>query len=496
MMSVLLLVAAFALLGWGFLRARPYGQLGILAWLQAVVLVIPWLVVFSSLAAGMLLNLVWVLFLLILSIGIYISLGNRLRAMGYPDALKKSSPHAAVPPSEGSVQLDAGAAPPSGQPAMSTPGTGAVAPMPVEDLKQLQTIFGVDSFFVTETIPYQSGAIFRGNLRGDVEPTLAQLTANLTQQVGDRYRLFLMEGPDDKPVVVVLPSTTDPKPTQGIQWVLVLILALATLATVMAAIGLLLGFDLTIHLDRYPETLPISLGIFAILATHEVGHRLMAVRHQVRLSPPFLLPTWQIGSFGAITRFESLLPNRTALFDIAFAGPAAGGLLSFVFLISGLFLSHPGSSFQVPSPVFQGSILIGTLARLTLGDELQQTIVDIHPLVLVGWLGLILTAINLMPAGQLDGGRIALAIFGRKVAGRTTMATLVLLGLATLVNPLALYWATLILFLQRDLERPTLNELSEANDTRAILGLLALFWMVITLLPFSPGLAGRLGIGG
>jgi membrane-associated protease RseP (regulator of RpoE activity) len=100
-----------------------------------------------------------------------------------------------------------------------------------------------------------------------------------------------------------------------------------------------------------------------------------------------------------------------------------------------------------------------------------------------------------MPAGQLDGGRIVQAIYGRKVAGRTTIGTLIVLGLASLVNPLALYWAIVVLFLQRDLERPSLNELTEPDDTRAALGLLALFLMVTTLLPLTPSLAGRLGIG-
>jgi membrane-associated protease RseP (regulator of RpoE activity) len=122
--------------------------------------------------------------------------------------------------------------------------------------------------------------------------------------------------------------------------------------------------------------------------------------------------------------------------------------------------------------------------------------VDVHPLVIVGWIGLVMTAINLMPAGRLDGGRIVHAIYGRKTANRTTVATLLLLVVASLVNPLALYWAILILFLQRDLERPPLNEVSEPDDARAALGLLALFLMVATLLPLTPSLAGRLGIGG
>ena len=87
------------------------------------------------------------------------------------------------------------------------------------------------------------------------------------------------------------------------------------------------------------------------------------------------------------------------------------------------------------------------------------------------------------------------AIYGRKIAGRTTIGTIVILGLASIVNPLALYWAVVVLFLQRELERPSQNELPEPNDTRAALGLLALFLTIVTLLPLTPSLAGRLGIG-
>jgi membrane-associated protease RseP (regulator of RpoE activity) len=162
-------------------------------------------------------------------------------------------------------------------------------------------------------------------------------------------------------------------------------------------------------------------------------------------------------------------------------------------------LSHQGSTFQVPVQFFQGSILVGTLARVFLGSALKGNIVDIHPLTIIGWLGLVVTALNLMPAGQLDGGRVVQAIYGRKTARRTTVATLVVLGIVALVNPanpIVLYWAIVIIFLQRGLERPSLNEIAELNDTRAILGLLALFLMVATLIPFTPALAVRLGIGG
>jgi membrane-associated protease RseP (regulator of RpoE activity) len=219
----------------------------------------------------------------------------------------------------------------------------------------------------------------------------------------------------------------------------------------------------------------------------------------VRLSLPFFIPSWQIGSFGSITRFESLIPNRKALFDISIAGPAAGGIVSLLLLTSGLILSHDGSAFQVPVQFFQGSVLVGIIARLFLGASLQAPLVDVHPLTIVGWLGLVVTALNLMPAGQLDGGRVVQAIYGRKTARRATVATLIVLGVVALANPanpLILYWAIVILFLQRSLERPSLNEITEPDDTRALLGLLALFLMVVTLIPLTPAVAIRFGIGG
>lgn len=510
MITALILFVALGVLGWGFYRAKPFGKLGILAWLQSVVLMVPWLTFFGLFTLGIYLNLAGVLFLLLTSIALYIVLGKQLRASAEQEGNKQlsSMPRSiAVPPEP--LSSESGSNQPTSHQSESSshseapsipgklPQPGAELPqLPAEDLQAIKGIFGIDTFFATETIPYQNGVIFKGNLRGEPEKSHQQLSAILSERLGDRYRLFLVEGVDAKPVVVVLPSANDPQPSTVGQKILALILALATIATSLETAGLMLGFDFFNAPQRIAEVLPIGGGIVAVLVAHELGHRILARRYQVRLSPPFFIPTWQIGSFGGLMRFESILPNRTVLFDIAFAGPAVGGLVAFAMLIVGLVLSHPGSLFQVPAEFFQGSILVGTLARVVLGDAVQAAIVDVHPLVILGWLGLVITAINVMPAGQLDGGRIVQAIYGRKMAGRTTVATLIVLGLAALANPLSLYWAIVILFLQRDPERPALNELSEPDDARAALGLLILFLMAATLLPLTPSLAGRLGIGG
>lgn len=487
-----IVLVTFGILGWGFYRARPYGKLGILAWLQSVVLMTPWLLFFGLFAAGIYINIVGVLFLLIISTGVYIFLGRQLRAGGQDEILRQR----ATQRLEADAHQQGSPTNNSNLPEGTEQLKPEVLPIPEEDLNIIKGIFGLDTFFSTETIAYQEGAIFKGNLRGDPEEVHNRLSASLQERLGDKYRLFLVENTDGKPVLIVLPSRNDPRPMTLPQKVFAVILLVATIATSLETAGLLLNFDFFTNPERFQEVLPIGAGILTVLVAHEIGHWLLARRHQIRLSLPYFLPAIQIGSFGAITRFESLLPNRKVLFDIALAGPAAGGIVSLLILVGGLLLSHKGSLFQLPNEFFSGSILVGTLARVILGSALQSPLVDIHPLVVIGWLGLVVTALNLMPAGQLDGGRIVQAIYGRKIAGRATIATTIVLALVSLVNPLAMYWAIVILFLQRDLERPSLNEISEPDDARAALGLLALFLMVATLLPLTPGLAGRLGIGG
>ncbi|MBD2015133.1 site-2 protease family protein [Microcoleus sp. FACHB-53] len=504
--TVLIILVALGVMGWGFNRARTYGKLGILAWLQSVVLTAPWLVFFGLVTAGIYLNFVGILFLLVASAGLYIYLGKLLRDAGQGAVLQEQAKqlldNKAQPsdtpqqPEQPQIATTENAAPPNN----GTNPAIEVVPIPADDLKLLQGIFSIDTFFATETIPYQEGVIFKGNMRGtDPEEVYSRLASSVKERLDDRYRLFLVESPEGRPVVIVLPSSNDPQPATVPQKILAVVLLVATIATSLEAAGLLLNFDFFKNPERFQEVLPFALGIWTVFAAHELGHWWQAIRHKVKLSLPFFIPSWQIGSFGAITRFESLIPHRAALFDISFAGPAAGGIVSLLMLIAGFILSHQGSSFQVPVQFFQGSILVGSLARVFLGSALQGNLVDVHPLVIIGWLGLVVTALNVMPAGQLDGGRVVQAIYGRKTARRTTIATLIVLGIVALVNPanpIVLYWAIVILFLLRALERPTLNEITELNDTRAILGLLMLFLMVATLIPFTPALAVRLGIGG
>ncbi|BAQ65053.1 site-2 protease family protein [Geminocystis sp. NIES-3709] len=507
--TIAIILVALGIIFWGYKRAKPYGEIGILAWLQSLSLMTPWLAFFVLLATGIYLNLIAVILLLVISAGFYIYLGNLIRKKAENqinsdilDKLKKELRSTIEEKEEENSETLAKNKPSNIKenqfPIKIEQIQPDFTPINEDDLKEIKSIFGIDTFFITETIPYQEGVILKGNLRGEADSTHQHLTEKLTLKLGDKYRLFLVETPEGKPVIIILPSTNDPKSLTLAQKNLALVLFLATIFTSMEAIALLLGFDLVGNWNRYQEVLPLCIGLWIILLAHEMGHQIIGAKNNVKISLPFFLPTIQIGSFGAITRFESLIPDRTVLFDISFAGPASGFVVSLTILLLGFVVSGSGSTFEIPTNFFQGSILVGILAKLFFNSSLQSESVAVNPLMILGWLGLVITALNLLPAGQLDGGRIIQAIYGRKTCRRATIGTLIVLGIVSILNPinsLPFYWAIVILFLQRDLERPSLNELTEPNDTRAAWGLILIFLSLTTLIPITPSLASRLGIG-
>lgn len=506
--TVVIGVIALTILIWGYNRGRKFGEIGILAWLQSVTLMTPWLLLFTFLVTGIYLNFIGIIILLLLSASIYIYLGRVIRKKALEQSLssfnldrinqqKRNILNTDKEPQE-QTKSELPSQSNNQSSSRNQPPESNFSPIDEDDLNIIKSIFGIDTFFSTETIPYQEGAIFKGNLRSEPDIAHAKLSSKLTEKLGEKYRLFLVETPEGKPVVIVLPSTNDPKPLTLAQKNIALVLLVATIFTSVEAISILLGFDLIDNWQRYPESLWLTLGLWLILFAHEMGHRFYGQKYGVKISLPFFLPNIQIGSFGAITRFESLLANRAVLFDIAFAGPAVAGLLSLIMLVSGLLMSGGDTGLQIPALFFQGSVLVGGLAKLILGATLSQQTVGIHPLMILGWLGLVITALNSLPAGQLDGGRVIQAIYGRKVARRATILTLIILGIVSLfnvINALPFYWAIVILFLQRDLERPCLNELTELDDGRALLGIGLILLALLTLIPVTPSLAIRFGIG-
>ncbi|MFM7714431.1 MAG: hypothetical protein ACKO7A_17505, partial [Microcystis sp.] len=135
-----------------------------------------------------------------------------------------------------------------------------VMPISEQDLKVIQSIFGIDTFFATETISFQEGAIFKGNLRGEPDLVHSRLTQKLSNHFGDKYRLFLVEGTEEKPVVIILPKTNDPSPATLAQKNLSLVLLVATIVTSLEAAGIELNLAVILFLLVASTIIYIYLG--------------------------------------------------------------------------------------------------------------------------------------------------------------------------------------------------------------------------------------------
>ena len=148
--------------------------------------------------------------MLIASVALYIWLGKKLRAAGQEEMLKQKAAERLKAEAQAEINVQQ-----EETPNITTEKVIAseVVPISEEDLTKIKGIFGIDTFFATETISYQDGAIFKGNLRKEAEQAHSILTEKLQTQLGEKYRLFLVESPEEKPVVVILPSTNDPQTT-------------------------------------------------------------------------------------------------------------------------------------------------------------------------------------------------------------------------------------------------------------------------------------------
>ena len=163
--------------------------------------------------------------------------------------------------------------------------------------------------------------------------------------------------------------------------------------------------------------LPFSLTLLAILLFHEFGHYFMARKHRVDATLPYFIPGIPIfiGTFGAVIKMRSPLHSKRALFDIGAAGPLAGVVVAIPAIIIGLRLSEIREITNVGSGISLGSsLLLSLLTRISVGILPEHQDILLHPIAFAGWVGLLVTMLNLLPVGQLDGGHVTYAVLGHQ----------------------------------------------------------------------------------
>eukprot|EP00262_Sarcandra_glabra_P010389 TRINITY_DN25657_c0_g1_i1.p1 TRINITY_DN25657_c0_g1~~TRINITY_DN25657_c0_g1_i1.p1 ORF type:complete len:535 (+),score=108.09 TRINITY_DN25657_c0_g1_i1:340-1944(+) len=352
-------------------------------------------------------------------------------------------------------------------------------------------VFGFDTFFVTSHEPYEGGVLFKGNLRGKAAKSYEKIKKRMQEKFEDQYKLFLLINPeDDKPVAVVVPRRSLQTETTAVpEWFAAGAFGLVTIFTLLLRnvpalqSNLLSTFD---NLGLLKDGLPGALVTAAVLGVHEVSHILVAKDIGVKLGVPYFVPSWQIGSFGAITRIVNIVSNREDLLKLGAAGPLAGYLVGLSLLLLGFILPpSDGLGIVVDASVFHESFLVGGIAKTLLGDVLKEGVaLSVNPLVIWAWAGLLINAINSIPAGELDGGRISFALWGRKASTRITGASIAILGLCSLFNDVAFYWVVLIFFLQRGPIAPLAEEITDPENKYVALGITVLLLGLLVCLPY------------
>jgi membrane-associated protease RseP (regulator of RpoE activity) len=161
-----------------------------------------------------------------------------------------------------------------------------------------------------------------------------------------------------------------------------------------------------------------AFSLISILLAHEMGHFVMSRRHGVPATLPYFLPVPlpPFGTFGAVIKMKGRMSSRRALFDIGVAGPLMGLLVTVPAIVIGLLLSEPVPLAQTQDNFIHlgDSLLFVFVQKVVLGDLPEGYDLVLHSVAYAGWVGLFVTALNLLPVGQLDGGHIAYALFGRK----------------------------------------------------------------------------------
>jgi membrane-associated protease RseP (regulator of RpoE activity) len=222
-----------------------------------------------------------------------------------------------------------------------------------------------------------------------------------------------------------------------------------------------------------------SLGLLAILGSHEMGHKLMADRRGIKATFPYFIPVpFFLGTFGAIIRMKTLPYDRNALFDVGAAGPIAGFLALIPLTILGVSWSFPLSAANMQEVLILPTPLLLDWLSESITNIPQGSDLLLHPLALAGWVGMIITTLNLLPVATLDGGHISRALFGNKLHW---LISFIGAGIALLLG----YWlfgVLILLFAMRRHPGP-INDLIPLSKTRKLLSLGLLGILLICAAP-------------
>jgi membrane-associated protease RseP (regulator of RpoE activity) len=382
-------------------------------------------------------------------------------------------------------------------------------PISKQEENELRNCFPWGVYYL-QNVEYRPQAVLcRGKLRTSPESAYKTVRENIEAEFGDRFFVVFQEGLSGKPFFALVPNpqaqqkaepSTEPV-TRPVFALALLLITLFTTTVIGAQIAGVSAEQLQSDPTVLRQGLPYSIALMAILSIHEMGHYVAARLYKMRTTLPYFIPVpFFLGTFGAFIQMRSPVPNRKALFDVGIAGPLAGFIVTLPLLMWGLAHSSvvPLSdasgllNFESLNPRF--SFLLTVLSKWALGSQLTSEVaIKLHPVAVAGYIGVVVTAFNLMPVGQLDGGHIVHAMFGQRTGAIIGQITrLLVLALGLLQSDL-LVWAIILLFMPVA-DEPALNDVSELDNWRDLWGFLALVLLVSIVLPAPSTITGLLSI--
>lgn len=340
---------------------------------------------------------------------------------------------------------------------------------------------------------------------------------------------LLFREEEGRHVILGAPGVISPEPSNPL---VNLVLFVLTVLSVILAGALFANVDLYANevtnfgidsvaefFDLFAGGIPFAAAMLAILLAHEFGHYLAGRYHQTAVTLPYFIPFpgTILGTLGAFIRMKEPPRNRRVLLDIGLAGPLAGFVVAVPILFIGLSLSRlnplPTGPQASEGLMLEGNSLLYLFAKYAVKGQLLPAPADygglsplvywaryffvgrplpfggidvlVHPLAWAGWAGLLVTALNLIPAGQLDGGHLVYVLLGRRARGLWLAIVLVLVGMGFIWGGWWV-WALLIFFLGRSFAQPldTITKLDGRRRVLAILGLI-IFFLTFTPVPLS-----------
>lgn len=230
--------------------------------------------------------------------------------------------------------------------------------------------------------------------------------------------------------------------------------------------------------------IPFSISIMAILTFHELGHYFVSRRYGMVTSLPYFIPVpfHFLGTFGAIIRMKSIVPSRKALLRIGMAGPISGFVVALIVSIIGIALSEVKPAPETGAYIKLGdSILFYILGRLIHPSIPEGMDIFLHPVAFAGWIGFLVTSMNLIPIGQLDGGHIAYSLLLKNQKKLYLPIIILLIGFGILWQGWII-WGLLAFILAR--REPLIQDsLTPLSKRERLYALIALVVLILSFIP-------------